>query len=131
MASLGTPLGAGGGGGGRKAMSSLQQVRWMVFCDCGTSPKDSLAKMQPPLEPGLCPEEWRWCFLLAACGERRGTEACGRRGTLSGNLAICHPGPMQTVWQWLSAGCLCLWKGPWLLWPQLCPLSDVGIRSKC
>lgn len=51
-------------------MSSLQQVRWMVFCDCGTSSKGSLAKVQLPSEPGLCP--WMCVFSWLSVGRGGG-----------------------------------------------------------
>lgn len=44
----------GGGGGWKKAMFSLQQIKWMMPCYCGILPKDNPEKVQAPSEFGLC-----------------------------------------------------------------------------
>lgn len=71
-------------------MSSLQQVRRMGVCDCLSSPKDDLEKVQPPSEPGLCP---RVCPFSGRVWGGGRAEARERREAISSDLTACLPGP--------------------------------------
>lgn len=81
---------------------------------------------------GARPATLGLCFLLAKCGVGTGAEARGRRGAISGDLAMCRPGPVQTVRQWPSlAACVC-GKVPGFSGPSfvLYEQGNVGVRSK-
>ena len=98
-------------------------------CDCGTSSKGNLAKVQPPSEPGLRP--WMCVFSWLSVGRGGGLRHVKEEEHFP-VLAICCPGPVRTTRQPPSLAAWDCEHDPGFSGPNsvLCEWGSVGVKSK-